>query len=55
MVITNVNASNEQIKKNIYIGIKRVLDDKELFNNIKNKLDKEIVDSTNEISKLYEV
>lgn len=67
IITTNFTGANEQIRnektglvcdiseEGIYRALKRLLDDKELFNKIKNNLDKEIVDSTNEISKLYEL
>ena len=64
IITTNFTGANEQIKhevtglvcdiceEGIYIAMKRLLDDKDLFNNIKSKLDKDVVDSTNEIGKL---
>lgn len=64
IVTTNFTGANEQIKngvtglvcdiseEGIYNAIKRLLDDKDLYNNIKINLSKEIVDSTSEISKL---
>ena len=64
IVTTNCNGSNEQIKnevtglicdiseEGIYESVKRLLDDKNLYNNIKINLSKEIVDSSNEINKL---
>lgn len=64
IVTTNFTGANEQIKdeitglicdiseEGIYKAIKRLLDDKELFNNIKNNLNEEVVDSTEEIKKL---
>ena len=64
IITTNFTGANEQIKheetglicgiseEEIYIALKKLLDDEELFDKIKNNLDKEIVDSTNEISKL---
>lgn len=67
IVTTNFTGANEQIKnevtglicdiseEGIYKSLKRLLDDKELYNNIKINLSKEIVDSTNEISKLDKV
>lgn len=67
IVTTNFTGANEQIKNEItglvcdisedeiYKSVKRLLDDKDLYNNIKNNLNKEIVDSTNEISKLDKV
>lgn len=65
IVTTNFTGANEQIKhevtglvcdiseEEIYLALKRLLDNKDLFDNIKKNLEKEIVDSTNEISKLY--
>lgn len=65
IITTNFVGANEQIEhevtglicnineEEIYLALKRLLDDKELFNKIKNNLDKEVVDSTNEINKLY--
>lgn len=67
IVTTNFTGANEQIKhevtglvcdiceEGIYVAMKRLLDDKDLFNNIKSNLDKDVVDSTNEISKLDKV
>ena len=67
IVTTNFTGANEQIKneetglvceisdEGIYKSVKRLLDDKDLCNNIKNNLSKEIVDSTNEINKLDKV
>lgn len=67
VITTNFVGANEQIKhevtglicniseEEIYKALKRLLDDKGLFNNIKNNLEKETVDSTKEISKLYKV
>ena len=67
IVTTNFTGANEQIKnevtglicdiseEGIYKSVKRLLDDKDLYNNIKINLSKEIVDSTNEISKLDKV
>ena len=67
IITTNFTGANEQIKhektglvcdiseEGIYIALKRLLDEKELFNKIKNNLGKEIVDSTKEISKLDEL
>lgn len=67
IVTTNFTGSNEQIKDKvtglicdisedeIYKSVKRLLDDKDLYNNIKINLSKEIVDSTNEINKLDKV
>ncbi|MFC3904126.1 glycosyltransferase [Clostridium disporicum] len=67
IVTTNFTGANEQIKNEetglvceisengIYKSLKRLLDDKDLYNNIKINLSKEIVDSTNEISKLDKV
>lgn len=64
IVTTNCNGANEQIKnevtglicdiseEGIYESVKRLLDDKNLYNNIKINLSKEIVDSSNEIKKL---
>lgn len=67
IVTTNFTGANEQIKDKvtglicdisedeIYKSVKRLLDDKDLYNNIKINLSKEIVDSTNEINKLDKV
>ena len=67
IVTTNFTGANEQIKnevtglicdiseEGIYKSVKRLLDDKDLYNNIKINLSKEIVDSTNEINKLDKV
>ena len=67
IITTNFTGANEQIKhettglvcdiseEGIYIAVKRLLDDKELFNKIKSNLDKEVVDSTSEINKLDEL
>lgn len=67
IVTTNFTGANEQIKNEetglvceisengIYKSLKRLLDDKDLYNNIKINLSKEIVDSTNEIDKLDKV
>lgn len=67
IITTNFTGANEQIKnevtglvcdineEGIYKAIKRILDDKDLFNNIKNNLNKEVVDSTKEIVKLEEL
>lgn len=64
IVTTNFTGANEQIRnevtglicdiseEGIYIALKRLLDDKYLFNRMKNNLDKEVVDSTKEIIKL---
>ena len=64
IVTTNFTGANEQIKngqtglvcdiseEGIYKSVKRLLDDKKLYNNIRINLSNEIVDSTNEISKL---
>lgn len=64
IVTTNFTGANEQIKNEvtglvcdiseeaIYKSIKRLLDNKVLFNNIRGNLNKEVVDSTNEIIKL---
>lgn len=64
IITTDFTGANEQIKhektglvcdiseEEIYRALRRLLDDKALFNNMKNNLDKERVDSTNEISKL---
>ena len=67
IVTTNFTGAKEQIKnevtglicdtseEGIYKSIKDLLDDKDLYNNIKINLSKEIVDSTSEISKLDKV
>lgn len=69
IVTTNFTGANEQIKnevtglicdiseEGIYKSVKRLLDDKDLYTNIKININisKEIVDSTNEISKLDKV
>lgn len=67
IVTTNFTGAKEQIKneitglicdiseEGIYKSVKRLLDDKDLYNNIKINLSKEIVDSTNEIDKLDKV
>lgn len=67
IVTTNFTGANEQIKNEItglvcnisedgiYNAVKRLLDEKDLFNRIKNNLDTEIIDSTNEIRKLYKL
>lgn len=67
IVTTSFTGANEQIEnevtglvcditeEGIYKAIKTLLDDKNLYNNIKINLSKEIVDSTNEISKLDKV
>ena len=67
IVTTNFTGANEQIKNEvtglvcdisengIYKSVKRLLDDNDLFNNIKNNLKEEVVDSTSEISKLDEL
>lgn len=67
IVTTNFTGANEQIKnevtglicdsseEGIYKSVKRLLDDEDLYNNIKINLSKEIVDSTNEINKLDKV
>lgn len=64
IVTTNFTGANEQIRNEvtglicdisedgIYESVKRLLDDKNLYNNIKINLSKEIVDSSNEINKL---
>ncbi|WP_302537583.1 glycosyltransferase [Clostridium saudiense] len=64
IVTTNFTGANEQIKnevtglvcdiseQGIYQAIKRLLDNKELYKDIRTNLSNEIVDSTNEISKL---
>jgi len=67
IVTTNFTGANEQIEnevtglicdiseEGIYESVKRLLDDKNLYNNIKINLSKEIVDSANEIIKLDKV
>lgn len=67
IVTTNFTGANEQIKnevtglicdiseEGIYKSVKRLLDDKDLYTNININISKEIVDSTNEISKLDKV
>ena len=64
IVTTNFTGANEQIineenglvcdisEEGIYQSIKRLLDDRNLYNKIKVNLSKEIVDSTEEINKL---
>ncbi|WP_302542241.1 glycosyltransferase [uncultured Clostridium sp.] len=64
IVTTNFTGANEQIKNEstglvcdisedgIYKSVKRLLDDKDLYDNIKINLSEEIVDSTNEMIKL---
>lgn len=64
IVTTRFTGANEQIKHEvtglvcdisvdaIYEAIKRLLDDKDLFNYIKSNLDKEIIESSNDINKL---
>ena len=64
IVTTNFTGANEQINNEstglvcdisedaIYNSIKRLLDDEELYINIKNNLSNEVVDSTGEIAKL---
>lgn len=64
IVTTNFTGANEQIKneitglvcdiseQGIYQAIKRLLDNKELYKDIRTNLSNEIVDSTNEINKL---
>lgn len=66
IVTTNFTGANEQIKnevtglvcdiseQGIYQAIKRLLDNKELYKDIRTNLSNEIVDSNNEISKLEE-
>ena len=67
IVTTNFTGANEQIKnevtglvcdiseQGIYQAIKRLLDNKELYKDIRTNLSNEIVDSNNEISKLEEL
>ena len=67
IVTTNFTGANEQIKnevtglicdiseEGIYKSVKRLLDDKELYSKIRENLKGDIVDSTNEIIKLYKV
>ena len=67
IVTTNFTGANEQIineenglvcdisEEGVYQSIKRLLDDRNLYNKIKVNLSKEIVDSTEEINKLEEL
>lgn len=67
IVTTNFTGAKEQIKnevtglicdtseEGIYKSVKRLLDDKELYSKIRENLKGDIVDSTNEIIKLYKV
>lgn len=67
IVTTNFTGSNEQIvnentglvceisEEGIYRAIKKLLDDKKLYKNIKDNLNNEIVDSTKEIRKLESI
>lgn len=67
IVTTNFTGANEQIKnettglvcdiseEGIYKALKRLLDDKKLYESIKNNLKLETVESTGEIEKLYEL
>ena len=67
IVTTNFTGSNEQIvnentglvceinEEEIYKAIKKLLDDKKLYKNIKDNLNNEIVDSTKEIRKLESI
>ena len=67
IVTTNFTGANEQIKNGetglvcdiseeaIYKSIKKLLDDKELYNKIRINIGNEIVNSTNEINKLDKV
>lgn len=67
IVTTGFTGANEQIKNgrtglvcdisdwDIYLSIKRLLDDKELYKNIKSNLSKECIDSIGEINKLNEL
>lgn len=64
IVTTNFTGANEQINNevnglvcniseaDIYRSLKRLLDDKQLYENIKYNLAKECINSTNEIKKL---
>ena len=64
IITTNFTGANEQIinentgliceisEEEIYNAVKRLLDDNKLFNNIKENLNNDIVDSTKEIKKL---
>ena len=67
IVTTNFTGANEQIvnentglvceisEEGIYRAIKKLLDDKKLYKNIKDNLNNEIVDSTKEIRKLESI
>lgn len=67
IVTTNFTGANEQIKNEvnglvcgisedeIYKSVKRLLDDRKLYDNIKINLSSEVVDSTKEIDKLDEL
>ena len=67
IVTTNFTGANEQIKNGetglvcdiseeaIYKSIKKLLDDKELYNKIRINIGNEIVNSTDEIAKLDKV
>lgn len=67
IVTTNFTGANEQIvnentglvceinEEEIYKAIKKLLDDKKLYKNIKDNLNNEIVDSTKEIRKLESI
>ena len=67
IVTTNFTGANEQIKNEItglvcdiseegvYKSVKRLLDDKKLYGEIRRNLKSDIVDSTSEVAKLYKV
>ena len=67
IVTTNFTGANEQIKNEItglvcdiseegvYKSVKRLLDDKKLYGEIRRNLKSDIVDSTSEVAKLYNV
>ena len=52
MKVTVLHQANEE---EIYKAIKKLLDDKKLYKNIKDNLNNEIVDSTKEIRKLESI
>lgn len=67
IVTTNFTGANEQIKnevtglvcdiseEGVYKSVKRLLDDKKLYGEIRRNLKSDIVDSTSEVAKLYKV
>lgn len=67
IITTNFTGANEQIKNEItglvcdiseegvYKSVKRLLDDKKLYGEIRRNLKSDIVDSTSEVAKLYKV